>query len=131
MASKKTAIVTGASQGIGAAVVRAFMDLRYNVVGNARSFSSGNFTLSPNLALVEGDIGLATTAEKIAQTAIEKLTGHLASPRPTSVSDLLRLQPKAHRVSGTGIGVQFLPEQGGLHRLQSRSRNQAGKGSRA
>jgi NAD(P)-dependent dehydrogenase (short-subunit alcohol dehydrogenase family) len=72
MASKQTAIVTGASQGIGAAVVRAFMVLGYNVVGNARSFSSGSFSLSPGLALVEGDIGLRTTAEKIAQTAIEK-----------------------------------------------------------
>ena len=72
MTSKKTAIVTGASQGIGAAVVRAFLDRGYNVVGNARSFSSAGFTPSPNLALVEGDIRLATTAEKIAQTAIEK-----------------------------------------------------------
>jgi NAD(P)-dependent dehydrogenase (short-subunit alcohol dehydrogenase family) len=72
MASTKTAIVTGASQGIGAAVARAFLDRGYNVVGNARSFSSAGFTPSPNLALVEGDIRLATTAEKIAQTAIEK-----------------------------------------------------------
>ena len=72
MASKKTAIVTGASQGIGATVARAFLDRGYNVVGNARSFSSAGLTPSPNLALVEGDIGLATTAEKIAQTAIEK-----------------------------------------------------------
>src|ERR1700677_988297 len=72
MASKETAIVTGASQGIGAAVVRAFLDRGYDVVGNAHSFSSASFTPSPNLALVQGDIGLATTAEKIAQTAIEK-----------------------------------------------------------
>src|SRR6202453_4363853 len=72
MASKETAIVTGASQGIGAAVVRAFLDRGYDVVGNAHSFSSASFTPSPNLALVQGDIGLATTAEKIAQAAIEK-----------------------------------------------------------
>jgi NAD(P)-dependent dehydrogenase (short-subunit alcohol dehydrogenase family) len=72
MATKKTAIVTGASQGIGAAVVRAFLDRGYNVVGNARSFSGDSFTPSSDFALVEGDIGLATTAEKIAQTAIEK-----------------------------------------------------------
>jgi NAD(P)-dependent dehydrogenase (short-subunit alcohol dehydrogenase family) len=72
MASKKTTIVTGASQGIGAAVVRAFLDRGYNVVGNARSFAGKGFTPATNLALVEGDIGLATTAEKIAQTAIEK-----------------------------------------------------------
>jgi NAD(P)-dependent dehydrogenase (short-subunit alcohol dehydrogenase family) len=72
MPSKKTIIVTGASQGIGAGVARAFLERGYNVVGNARSFSSESFTPSPNLALVEGDIRLATTAEKIAQTAIEK-----------------------------------------------------------
>ena len=72
MASKKTAIVTGASRGIGAAVVRAFLDRGYNVVGNARSFSDESFPPSPNLSLVEGDIGLATTAQKIVQTAIEK-----------------------------------------------------------
>jgi len=72
MASTKTTIVTGASQGIGAAVVRAFLERGYNVVGNARSFSSESFTPSPKLALVEGDIGLATTAEKIAQIAMEK-----------------------------------------------------------
>src|ERR1700679_1393776 len=71
MANKKTTIVTGASQGIGAAVVRAFLDRGYNVVGNARSFLGKGFTPSPNLALVEGSIGLATTAEKIAQTASE------------------------------------------------------------
>ena len=72
MASKKTAVVTGASQGIGAAVARAFLDRGYNVVGIARSFSSASFTPSANLALVEGDIRLATTAEKVTQTAIEK-----------------------------------------------------------
>jgi NAD(P)-dependent dehydrogenase (short-subunit alcohol dehydrogenase family) len=72
MASKKTAIVTGASHGIGAAVVQAFLDRGYNVVGNARRFSGESFTPSPNLAFVEGDIALAPTAEKITQTAIEK-----------------------------------------------------------
>jgi NAD(P)-dependent dehydrogenase (short-subunit alcohol dehydrogenase family) len=72
MAGKKTVIVTGASQGIGAAIVHVFLDRGYNVVGNSRRFSDSNFSQSPSLALVEGDIGLSATAEKIAQTAIEK-----------------------------------------------------------
>jgi NAD(P)-dependent dehydrogenase (short-subunit alcohol dehydrogenase family) len=72
MPKKQTVIVTGASQGIGAAVARALLDRGYNVVGNARSFASDSFTPSPNLALVKGDIGLVTTAEKIAQTSIER-----------------------------------------------------------
>jgi len=72
MASKKTVIVTGASQGIGAAVVQAFLDRGYNVVATSRSVSKAGFAPSPNLALVDGDIGQASTADKVAQTAISK-----------------------------------------------------------
>ena len=72
MTSKKTVIVTGASQGIGAAIVQAFLDRGYNVVGTSRSASKAGFAPSPNLALVDGDIGQAATAEKVAQTAISK-----------------------------------------------------------
>jgi NAD(P)-dependent dehydrogenase (short-subunit alcohol dehydrogenase family) len=72
MTSKKTVIVTGASQGIGAAIVQAFLDRGYNVVATSRDTSKAIFVPSPNLALVDGDIGQAETAEKIAQTAIIK-----------------------------------------------------------
>jgi NAD(P)-dependent dehydrogenase (short-subunit alcohol dehydrogenase family) len=72
MASRKTVVVTGASQGIGAAVVQAFLDRGYNVVATSRSVSKAGFAPSPNLALVDGDIGLAATAETVAQTAIAK-----------------------------------------------------------
>jgi NAD(P)-dependent dehydrogenase (short-subunit alcohol dehydrogenase family) len=70
--NQKTVIVTGASQGIGAAVVKAFLERGYNVVGTSRSASKAAFAPSPNLALVDGDIGQAATAEKVAQTAISK-----------------------------------------------------------
>jgi len=70
MASKKTVIVTGASQGIGAAVVQAFLDRGYNVVATSRSITKAGFAPSPSLALVDGDIGQAATAEKVAKTAI-------------------------------------------------------------
>ena len=68
----RTAIVTGASQGIGAGVTRAFLDLGYNVVANALDFA--NSALAPNgkLALVEGNIGQLATAKRIAETAIDK-----------------------------------------------------------
>jgi len=72
MENRKTVIVTGASQGIGAAIVRAFLDRGYNIVATARQVSKGGFAPLPNLALVDGDIGQAATAELVTQTAIDR-----------------------------------------------------------
>jgi len=72
MADKGTVIVTGASQGIGAAIVQAFLDRGYNVVATSRSISKAGFPPSLNLALVDGDVGQAATAERVAKTAIDK-----------------------------------------------------------
>jgi NAD(P)-dependent dehydrogenase (short-subunit alcohol dehydrogenase family) len=72
MASRKTVIVTGASQGIGAAIVQAFLDRGYNVVATSRSVTKAGYAPSSTLALVDGDIGHAATAEKVAKTAIDQ-----------------------------------------------------------
>jgi NAD(P)-dependent dehydrogenase (short-subunit alcohol dehydrogenase family) len=37
--TQKTAIVTGGSQGIGAGLVKAFLDRGYNVVANSRNIT--------------------------------------------------------------------------------------------
>ncbi|GCF85231.1 SDR family NAD(P)-dependent oxidoreductase [Geobacter sp. SVR] len=69
----KTAIVTGGSQGIGAGLVKAFMERGYNVVANSRNISrSGAFKESDRLALVDGNIAEAATAAKIAEAATSK-----------------------------------------------------------
>ena len=72
MTGEKTAIVTGASGGIGAAVVHAFLGRRYNIVGTSLTFSQNGFESSPSVALVEGDIGQVATAEKVTRMAIDK-----------------------------------------------------------
>jgi NAD(P)-dependent dehydrogenase (short-subunit alcohol dehydrogenase family) len=70
---RKTVIVTGASQGIGAGIVQAFLARSYNVVGTARSATeSKQFSPSDRLALIDGDIGQFETAQKIAGRAIKK-----------------------------------------------------------
>ncbi len=66
----KTMIVTGASQGIGASVTKAFIGRGYNVVANARDFTKSTLAPTEKLAFVDGDIGKACTAGKIADTAI-------------------------------------------------------------
>lgn len=69
----KTVIVTGASRGIGAGVVKAFLKRGYNVVGTARSATeSKELSASDQLALIDGDIGQFETAQKVAELAIKK-----------------------------------------------------------
>jgi NAD(P)-dependent dehydrogenase (short-subunit alcohol dehydrogenase family) len=71
--NQKTVIVTGASQGIGAGVVQAFLARGYNVVGTSRSATkSKELSASGHLALVDGDIGQSETARKVAELAIRK-----------------------------------------------------------
>ena len=70
MAMGKTVLVTGASQGIGAAILQAFLDRGYSVVATARNMTKAGFAPSTNLALVDGDIGQAATAERVAQAAM-------------------------------------------------------------
>jgi NAD(P)-dependent dehydrogenase (short-subunit alcohol dehydrogenase family) len=71
--SQKTVIVTGGSQGIGAGVVRAFLDRGYNVVANSRNITKpGVFEASDRLALVDGSIAEAATAASIAEVAKSK-----------------------------------------------------------
>src|ERR1700733_11010527 len=74
MASKKkTVIVTGASQGIGAGVVQSFLDRGYNVVANSRKIKKSRaFSESDHLALVDGSIGESAVAAKIVETAVQK-----------------------------------------------------------
>jgi NAD(P)-dependent dehydrogenase (short-subunit alcohol dehydrogenase family) len=70
---RKTVIVTGASQGIGAALVKTFLERGYSVVANSRSITkSGAFVQSDKLALVDGNIGEIATAAKIVETATSK-----------------------------------------------------------
>ena len=71
--SQKTAIVTGASRGIGAGLVEAFSKRGYWVVANSRNITKLNpFQASADLALVDGDIANPSTAAKIIDTAVSR-----------------------------------------------------------
>ena len=67
----KTAVVTGGSQGIGAGIVRAFLQRDYNVIATSRNVTkSKDLPALPKLALVDGDIGDTATAARVVKAAI-------------------------------------------------------------
>ena len=71
----KTAIVTGASQGIGAGIANALLDRGYRVVASSRHITTSTAfhtqsSLDTRLALVDGDIGDPQTATKIVEAAV-------------------------------------------------------------
>jgi len=69
---RQTAIVTGASGGIGLPITRALLDRGYHVVGTARTISeSKDLKSTEDLVLVDGDIGKKETAIKVADAAIK------------------------------------------------------------
>src|SRR3981189_1242106 len=70
---RKTAIVTGASQGIGAGIVKGFVERGFSVVANSRKMTqSTEVAASNHVALVDGHIGEPATAAKIVETALSR-----------------------------------------------------------
>jgi NAD(P)-dependent dehydrogenase (short-subunit alcohol dehydrogenase family) len=65
--------VTGASQGIGAGIVKAFAERGFNVVANSRKMTQATeVAASNNVALVDGHIGEPATAARIVETALSR-----------------------------------------------------------
>jgi NAD(P)-dependent dehydrogenase (short-subunit alcohol dehydrogenase family) len=65
----KVAVITGASQGIGAGLVKAYRDRGFHVVANSRSIRPSD---DPNVVTVPGDIADPAVADRVIATAIER-----------------------------------------------------------
>ena len=66
---QKVAVITGASQGIGAALVKAYRDRNYRVVATARSIKPSN---DDQVLAVAGDIADPKTAERVIAEAVAR-----------------------------------------------------------
>lgn len=66
---QKVAIITGASQGIGAALVKAYRDQNYRVVATSRSIKQSG---DPDILAIPGDIGDPATAERVVGEAVAR-----------------------------------------------------------
>jgi NAD(P)-dependent dehydrogenase (short-subunit alcohol dehydrogenase family) len=71
MPDKKTAIVTGASGGIGAGLVEGFLKEGYNVVATSLN-ATQSLTASPSMVFIDGNIGSQETATKVVEAAIKR-----------------------------------------------------------
>jgi NAD(P)-dependent dehydrogenase (short-subunit alcohol dehydrogenase family) len=65
----KVAIITGASQGIGAGLTKAYRERGYALIVTARSIGPSE---DPGIVAVEGDIADPDTAQRIVDAAIER-----------------------------------------------------------
>jgi NAD(P)-dependent dehydrogenase (short-subunit alcohol dehydrogenase family) len=68
-AERKVAVVTGASQGIGAELVRGYLDRGFRVVANSRSIAPGP---SADVLAVAGDIADPAVADRVIAQAVER-----------------------------------------------------------
>jgi NAD(P)-dependent dehydrogenase (short-subunit alcohol dehydrogenase family) len=68
-AEQKVVIITGASQGIGAELVKGYRDRNYRVVANSRSIKPSS---DPDILAVPGDVADPKTAERIVAQALER-----------------------------------------------------------
>jgi NAD(P)-dependent dehydrogenase (short-subunit alcohol dehydrogenase family) len=67
--SQKVAVVTGASQGLGAAIVDAYRKAGYAVVATSRGIAPSG---DAGLLTVQGDIADPATAERVIAAAVER-----------------------------------------------------------
>lgn len=67
--SQKVVVVTGASQGIGAEIVKAFRKLDYRVVATSRSIKASD---DENILSIAGDIGDPETAWRVISEGLSR-----------------------------------------------------------
>ncbi|MCB0408143.1 MAG: SDR family oxidoreductase [Bdellovibrionales bacterium] len=72
----KTVVITGASQGIGAQLVKSFLEKEFNVVFCARKENEFTKNLPKNAKFLAGDVRKRETHKKLVETAME-WTGRL------------------------------------------------------
>src|SRR5579863_7305408 len=68
-AEQKVVIVTGASQGIGAGLVKSFREKNYRVVANSRSIKSAD---EANILAIAGDISQPETARRLVEQTLSR-----------------------------------------------------------
>src|SRR5262249_7256809 len=67
--TRKVAVITGASQGIGEGLVRGFLERGYSIVANSRSIKPST---AADVLTIAGDIVDPAVADRVIRGAVEK-----------------------------------------------------------
>ena len=126
---KQTALITGASSGIGLGLTQGFLAAGFNVVANARSVTSaGTLTPSHDLLLVDGDVGDPATARNLIQSAEQRFgsldvlinNAGIFVPKP-----FVDYTPEDfQRVVSTNLAGFFYPSQEAVRHMEGRGGGQ-------
>jgi len=122
---RQTALITGASSGIGLGLTKGFRAAGFNVVANSRRVTSaGTLTAADDLLLVDGDVGEPSTARKLIETAEQRFgtidvlinNAGIFVPKP-----FVDYTPEDfQRVVSTNLaGFFYLSQQAARHMLQN------------
>jgi len=125
---RKVVVVTGASQGLGEAFVKAYRERGWRAVGNSRSIAPSS---DPDYVTVAGDVGEPEIARKVVRTALERfgrvdtLINNAGIWRPGPIEgiseDLYRRVMSTNLDSmffATQAAVPAMKKQGGGHIVQ-------------
>jgi NAD(P)-dependent dehydrogenase (short-subunit alcohol dehydrogenase family) len=125
---RKVVVVTGASQGLGEAFVKAYRERGWRAVGNSRSIAPSS---DPDYVTVAGDVGEPEIARKVVGTALERfgrvdtLINNAGIWRPGPIEgiseDLYRRVMSTNLDSvffATQVAVPAMKRQGGGHIVQ-------------
>ena len=100
---RKVAVITGASQGIGAAVAEAYLSRGYRVVATSRSIAASD---NPDVLAIQGDIGDPETARKIIGLAP---ADH--GPNHVGIGAFNLVRAAAYRAAGGHQAIAMRPEE--------------------
>ncbi|RZN23177.1 SDR family oxidoreductase [Bradyrhizobium sp. Leo121] len=125
---RKVVVVTGASQGLGGAFVKAYRERGWRAVGNSRSIAPSS---DPDYVTVAGDVGEPEIARKVVWNALERfgrvdtLINNAGIWRPGPIEgiseDLYRRVMSTNLDSmffATQAAVPAMKKQGGGHIVQ-------------
>lgn len=124
----KVLVVTGASQGLGEAFVKAYRERGWKVVGTSRSIAPSD---DPDYVTIAGDIGDPVVAKKVIETAVQHfgrvdtLINNAGIWRPGKITEIS--EEMFRRVMATNLDSVFfttqavvpvMQQQGGGHIIQ-------------